>query len=109
MADTVIYEAHPAMFRAHPFWFIGAVILIPASALDPALTCNERICLSRHRVGPCQDAFSYMSSLSVTRERVCRVWITNRGAGDPNAEGWIRMTAPMNQKGCARNIAGCAS
>jgi uncharacterized membrane protein YdbT with pleckstrin-like domain len=30
MADTVVYEAHPAMFRAHPFWFIGAVILIPA-------------------------------------------------------------------------------
>jgi len=23
MAGTVIYEAHPTMFRAHPFWFIG--------------------------------------------------------------------------------------
>ena len=30
MADTVLYEAHPAMFRAHPFWFIGAVLLIAA-------------------------------------------------------------------------------
>ncbi|MBK5197873.1 MAG: PH domain-containing protein [Methyloceanibacter sp.] len=30
MTANVIYEAHPAMFRAHPFWFIGAVILIPA-------------------------------------------------------------------------------
>jgi uncharacterized membrane protein YdbT with pleckstrin-like domain len=30
MAGTVIYEAHPAMFRAHPFWFIGCVVLIPA-------------------------------------------------------------------------------
>ncbi len=30
MNDTVVYEAHPAMFRAHPFWFIGCVILIPA-------------------------------------------------------------------------------
>jgi uncharacterized membrane protein YdbT with pleckstrin-like domain len=28
MAGTVIYEAHPAMFRAHPFWFILWVLLI---------------------------------------------------------------------------------
>jgi uncharacterized membrane protein YdbT with pleckstrin-like domain len=26
----VIYEAHPAMFRAHPFWFILSVLLIAA-------------------------------------------------------------------------------
>jgi len=30
MTDTVIYEAHPAMFRAHPVWFILAVLLIAA-------------------------------------------------------------------------------
>jgi uncharacterized membrane protein YdbT with pleckstrin-like domain len=30
MTDHVIYEAHPAMFRAHPFWFILAVALIAA-------------------------------------------------------------------------------
>jgi uncharacterized membrane protein YdbT with pleckstrin-like domain len=30
MTDTVIYEAHPAMFRAHPFWFIVSVLLIAA-------------------------------------------------------------------------------
>ena len=30
MTDKVIYEAHPAMFRAHPFWFILAVLLIAA-------------------------------------------------------------------------------
>jgi uncharacterized membrane protein YdbT with pleckstrin-like domain len=30
MTDTVIYEANPAMFRAHPFWFITAVLLIAA-------------------------------------------------------------------------------
>jgi uncharacterized membrane protein YdbT with pleckstrin-like domain len=30
MAGQVIYEAHPAMFRAHPFWFILAVLLILA-------------------------------------------------------------------------------
>ena len=30
MAGQVIYEAHPAMFRAHPFWFIVAVVLILA-------------------------------------------------------------------------------
>ena len=30
MTDTVIYQAHPAMFRAHPFWFIVAVLLIVA-------------------------------------------------------------------------------
>jgi uncharacterized membrane protein YdbT with pleckstrin-like domain len=28
MAGTVIYEAHPAMFRAHPFWFVLCVLLI---------------------------------------------------------------------------------
>jgi uncharacterized membrane protein YdbT with pleckstrin-like domain len=28
MAGTVVYEAHPAMFRAHPFWFILFVLLI---------------------------------------------------------------------------------
>src|SRR5262245_27450850 len=28
MAGTVIYEAHPAMFRAHPFWFILCVLLV---------------------------------------------------------------------------------
>ena len=30
MAGQVIYEAHPAMFRAHPFWFILACLLILA-------------------------------------------------------------------------------
>ena len=30
MPDQVIYEAHPAMFRAHPFWFTLAVLLIAA-------------------------------------------------------------------------------
>jgi uncharacterized membrane protein YdbT with pleckstrin-like domain len=30
MAGTMIYEAHPAMFRAHPFWFILSVLLIAA-------------------------------------------------------------------------------
>lgn len=30
MTGTVIYEAHPAMFRAHPFWFIFSVLLILA-------------------------------------------------------------------------------
>jgi uncharacterized membrane protein YdbT with pleckstrin-like domain len=30
MTETVIYEAHPAMFRAHPFWFVTAVLLIAA-------------------------------------------------------------------------------
>jgi uncharacterized membrane protein YdbT with pleckstrin-like domain len=30
MAGTVVYEAHPAMFRAHPFWFILFVLLIAA-------------------------------------------------------------------------------
>ncbi len=29
MNGKVVYEAHPAMFRAHPFWFIGGVVLIP--------------------------------------------------------------------------------
>ena len=30
MGGTVIYEAHPAMVRAHPFWFILCVLLIAA-------------------------------------------------------------------------------
>jgi uncharacterized membrane protein YdbT with pleckstrin-like domain len=30
MVGTVIYKAHPAMFRAHPFWFIFFVLLIAA-------------------------------------------------------------------------------
>ena len=30
MAGQLIYEAHPAMFRAHPFWFILCVLLIAA-------------------------------------------------------------------------------
>ncbi len=30
MAGQVVYEAHPAMFRAHPFWFILSVLLILA-------------------------------------------------------------------------------
>jgi uncharacterized membrane protein YdbT with pleckstrin-like domain len=33
MAGTVIYQAHPAMFRAHPFWFIVFVLLIAAFGL----------------------------------------------------------------------------
>ena len=33
MSGTVIYEAHPAMFRAHPFWFIFSVLLIAAVGL----------------------------------------------------------------------------
>ena len=30
MAGQLVYEAHPAMFRAHPFWFILCVLLIAA-------------------------------------------------------------------------------
>ena len=30
MAGQVIYEAHPAMFRAHPFWFMLCCLLILA-------------------------------------------------------------------------------
>ena len=37
MAGTVIYDAHPAMFRAHPFWFLGYIILIPAFELGIVL------------------------------------------------------------------------
>ena len=37
MAGTVIYDAHPAMFRAHPFWFLGYIILIPAFGLGIVL------------------------------------------------------------------------
>jgi uncharacterized membrane protein YdbT with pleckstrin-like domain len=37
MAGTVIYEAHPTMFRAHPFWFIGCIILIPVFGLGVLL------------------------------------------------------------------------
>ncbi len=33
MSGTVIYEAHPAMFRARPFWFILSVLLIAAFGL----------------------------------------------------------------------------
>ena len=33
MAGEVIYEAHPAMFRAHPFLFAGCVLLIAAFGL----------------------------------------------------------------------------
>lgn len=33
MADQTLYEAHPAMFRNHPFWFIICVFLIAAFGL----------------------------------------------------------------------------
>jgi uncharacterized membrane protein YdbT with pleckstrin-like domain len=33
MPDMEIYQAHPAMFRAHPFWFILFVLLISAGGL----------------------------------------------------------------------------
>jgi uncharacterized membrane protein YdbT with pleckstrin-like domain len=33
MAGEVIYEAHPAMFRAHPFLFMGCVLLVAAFGL----------------------------------------------------------------------------
>ena len=37
MAGKVIYEAHPAMFRAHPFWFLFCVVLIAAFVLGVLL------------------------------------------------------------------------
>ncbi|MGC1711333.1 MAG: PH domain-containing protein [Methyloceanibacter sp.] len=37
MNDNVVYEAHPAMFRAHPFWFIGCIVLIPALGIGVLL------------------------------------------------------------------------
>ena len=30
MADTILYQAHPGMFRSHPFLFILCILLIPA-------------------------------------------------------------------------------
>ena len=44
MTRTVIYQAHPAMFRAHPFWFTLCVLLIAVFGIgiimlrDTALT-----------------------------------------------------------------------
>jgi uncharacterized membrane protein YdbT with pleckstrin-like domain len=32
-AEKIIYQSHPAMFRAHPFWFIGCIILIAVFGL----------------------------------------------------------------------------
>ena len=37
MTGTVIYEAHPTIFRAHPFWFIGCIIFIPVFGLGVLL------------------------------------------------------------------------
>jgi uncharacterized membrane protein YdbT with pleckstrin-like domain len=37
MPDEIIYQAHPAMFRAHPFWFILFVLLIAAFGLGIVL------------------------------------------------------------------------
>jgi uncharacterized membrane protein YdbT with pleckstrin-like domain len=37
MNDNVVYEAHPAMFRAHPVWFIGCIVLIPALGIGVLL------------------------------------------------------------------------
>ena len=34
MPDLEIYQAHPAMFRAHPFWFILFVLLILVGGLE---------------------------------------------------------------------------
>ena len=33
MGQAVFYDAHPAMFRAHPFWLLGCIILIPVFGL----------------------------------------------------------------------------
>jgi uncharacterized membrane protein YdbT with pleckstrin-like domain len=33
IVQTLIYDAHPAMLRAHPFWFVAYIILIPAFGL----------------------------------------------------------------------------
>lgn len=33
IVQTIIYDAHPAMLRAHPFWFVAYIILIPAFGL----------------------------------------------------------------------------
>ena len=33
MAGDIIYQAHPAMFRAHPFWFSLAVLAIAVFGL----------------------------------------------------------------------------
>ena len=52
MAGTVIYEAHPAMFRAHPFWFILCVLLIAAfgiGILDSALLVHQDARHGAHR------------------------------------------------------------
>ena len=38
MAGTVIYEAHPAMFRAHPFWFVLCVLLIALFGIGIIMT-----------------------------------------------------------------------
>ena len=81
MAGTVIYKAHPAMFRAHPFWFIGckssfrcsasassAALLVHPHAADCAYLTDsellyERGILSKDRT-------------SVSVKHVCAVHVT---------------------------------
>ncbi len=33
MPEQTLYEAHPSMFRNHPFWFVASIVLIAAFGL----------------------------------------------------------------------------
>ena len=54
-AGGALYDEHPTMFQGSPFYFIGAVLLIPAAGLGLLILlgwwihCKQtRVCLDRH-------------------------------------------------------------
>lgn len=40
--ETVLYEAHPSMFRNHPLWFIGLIVLCLAGFALPFLPIETK-------------------------------------------------------------------
>lgn len=82
MAGTVIYKAHPAMFRAHPFWFIGCIILIPVFGLGVLLLLYWYIHTRQTALTVTDSELLYERGIlskdrtSVSLKHVCAVHVT---------------------------------
>jgi len=82
MAGTVIYEAHPTMFRAHPFRFIGCIILIPVFGLGVLLLLYWYIHTRQTALTVADSELLYERGIlskdrtSVSLKHVCAVHVT---------------------------------
>ena len=89
MARAVIYDAHPAMLRAHPVWFLGCIILIPVFGLGVLLLLYWYIQTWQTRLTVTDSEIVY--ARGILRKDRTEVSLKHSRCGKRDARVWTRL------------------